>query len=163
MLTYYAQCARDGHGRCLPDSLDRNLRKGREVGDVVVVRPVGPADPNAFDLVAVHAGSRPEAVGGVILQAERAVAPHVHLRERHARRVRQDRKDVTSAWQAGKLRAVKMGRDFGRREIDNGRAADGDAVDDGARTDLDVDGRREAEPHVDAFADKCSETRELER
>ena len=116
-----AQGARHGHRGRVSDGLDRNLRKRREVGEVVVAGPVGPADSNAFDLVAVHAGGRPQTVGGVLLQAERAVAADVHLRHRHARRVGQDRKEVARARQAGELLAVEMRRDGRGRDVHHGR------------------------------------------
>jgi hypothetical protein len=74
-----AQCARHRHGRRLSDGLDRDLLEGGEVGEVVVVRPVGTTNPNAFDLVAVHTCGRPEAIGRVLLQGERAVTSDVHL------------------------------------------------------------------------------------
>ena len=106
-----AQSARHWHCGRLAHGGDGNLRKRREVGEVVVVRAVGPADTNAFNLIAVDPGGRPQSIGGVFLQAERAVASHVHLRERHARRVRRDREEVARAWQARELVAVKMGRD----------------------------------------------------
>ena len=159
-----AQSARHWHRGRLAHGGYGNLRKRREVGEVVVVHAVGPADTNAFNLITVHSGRRPQSVGGVLLQAKRAVASHVHFRKRHARRVRHDREEVARAWQARELVAVKMGRDDCRRDVDHRRrATDGDAIVNGTRAQLDADGCRETEPDVDALADNRPEAGKLKR
>ena len=106
-----AQSARHRHCGVLPDGRDGNLRERREVGEVVVVRAVGPADTNAFNLIAVHPRGRPQSIGRVLLQGERPVTAHVHFRKRHARRVRHDREEVARARQSGERVAIEMGRD----------------------------------------------------
>ena len=47
-------------------------------------------------------------------------------------------------------------------DVNHGRAADGDRIADTARAHFDVDGRGEAKPDVDAFADNRLEAGELE-
>jgi hypothetical protein len=51
-----------------------------------VARGVGPANPNPLDLVAIHPGRRPQAVGRVLLERERAAPSDIHLGHRDARR-----------------------------------------------------------------------------
>ena len=157
------QCAGDRDRGRVPDGLDGNLREGRKVGQVDVVDTVGLARPDTFDLVAVHAGGRPQAVGRVLLHGQRAVPAHVHLRHRHARRAGQDGEGVARAGQCRELVAVEVRGDLVGREVDEGHAGDEDAVGDAARTELGVNGCCEAETDVDGLAHDRRETRERKR
>ena len=105
----------------MADGFDGDLGEGPEIGEVVVVRPAGAADPNPFDLVAVRTGRRPQAVGRVLLERERAAPADIHLCHRHAGRLGEDREDIARPWQRRKPLAVKVRRDGSRCEVDDGR------------------------------------------